>query len=304
MRRMSVHRGFAYSYLVLYSVATVPGMLLLCVVLTVGAMWSFALFETLAFTAYFVVHMLARTDHPEQFPQSQAKLSLPIGILNSRVLLASSWSVARCVQNSRAGEHRSALTNALLTAIHALRLLIGFVVPGVVVRRLRGPEQRSHNLEESGGVYWHIPLRKRLLIAWVALSLMTLGCLAMDHSADRAGELRPSTAVTVGAVLIAAVWLGRLTDLWIIVLVGSLLGSCFIGRTVAQLRETDRGGPTRRVRRRPPGHGPCRATGRHPPVVAVLGTALARPTGGLDPRDRAAPGPARRPQGRSCTAGR
>ncbi|MFJ6894737.1 hypothetical protein [Streptomyces hokutonensis] len=242
--------------------ATVPGMLLPCVVLTVGAIWSFALFETLVFTAYFVVHMLARTDHPEQFPQSQAKLSLPIGILNS------------------------------------------FVVPGVVVRRLRGPEQRSHNLEETGGVYWHIPLRKRLLIAWVALSLMTLGCLAMDHSADRAGELRPSTAVTVGPVLIAAVWLGRLTDLWIIVLVGSLLGSCFIGRTVAQPRETDRGGPTRRVRRRPPGHGPCRATGRLPPVVAVLGTALARPTGRLDPRDRAAPGPTPRPQGRSCTAGR
>ncbi|WP_019068418.1 hypothetical protein [Streptomyces hokutonensis] len=51
--------------------------------------------------------------------------------------------------------------------------------------------------------------------------------------ADGAGELRPSTAVTVGAVLIAAVRLGRLTDLWIIVLVGSLLGGCFIGRTVA-----------------------------------------------------------------------
>ena len=38
MRRMSVSRAFAYSYLVIYSLSTLPGMLLLCIALTVGAM--------------------------------------------------------------------------------------------------------------------------------------------------------------------------------------------------------------------------------------------------------------------------
>lgn len=38
MRRMSVSRAYAYSYLVLYSLSAVPGMLLLCIVLTVAAM--------------------------------------------------------------------------------------------------------------------------------------------------------------------------------------------------------------------------------------------------------------------------
>lgn len=38
MRRMSVSRAFAYSYLVIYSLSAVPGMLLTCVALTVGAM--------------------------------------------------------------------------------------------------------------------------------------------------------------------------------------------------------------------------------------------------------------------------
>jgi len=38
MRRMSVSRAFAYSYLTLYSLSTVPGMLLMCIALTVGAM--------------------------------------------------------------------------------------------------------------------------------------------------------------------------------------------------------------------------------------------------------------------------
>jgi hypothetical protein len=38
MRRMSVSTAFAYSYLVLYSLSAVPGMLLMCIALTVGAM--------------------------------------------------------------------------------------------------------------------------------------------------------------------------------------------------------------------------------------------------------------------------
>jgi hypothetical protein len=38
MRRMSVSRAFAYSYLVIYALATLPGMLLMGIVATVGAM--------------------------------------------------------------------------------------------------------------------------------------------------------------------------------------------------------------------------------------------------------------------------
>lgn len=38
MRRMSVSSVFGYSYLVMYALSAVPGMLLLCVALTVGAM--------------------------------------------------------------------------------------------------------------------------------------------------------------------------------------------------------------------------------------------------------------------------
>jgi hypothetical protein len=38
MRRMSVSPAYGYSYLVLYSLSAVPGMLLLCITMTVGAM--------------------------------------------------------------------------------------------------------------------------------------------------------------------------------------------------------------------------------------------------------------------------
>ncbi|MEX5712399.1 hypothetical protein AB1484_30000 [Parafrankia sp. FMc6] len=38
IRRMSVSRAFAYSYLILYAVSAVPGFLYICVAMTVGAM--------------------------------------------------------------------------------------------------------------------------------------------------------------------------------------------------------------------------------------------------------------------------
>jgi hypothetical protein len=38
MRRMSISRAYGYSYLVLYSLSAIPGMLLMCIALTVGAM--------------------------------------------------------------------------------------------------------------------------------------------------------------------------------------------------------------------------------------------------------------------------
>jgi hypothetical protein len=38
IRRMSVSRAFAYSYLILYAIAAIPGFLFICVAMTVGAM--------------------------------------------------------------------------------------------------------------------------------------------------------------------------------------------------------------------------------------------------------------------------
>jgi nitric oxide reductase NorE protein len=156
-------------------------------------MWAFVLFEAFLFTGYFVVYMVCRTQNPELYLQSQVQLDLRIGTFNTLVLLASSWSVACCVQSAREGEFPSALTNAFLTmflgvvflvskvfewareiekgfgfssdeffsfyyfltAIHFLHLLIGFVVLGVVVYQLWSPVRRSQELVETGATYWH-----------------------------------------------------------------------------------------------------------------------------------------------------
>jgi len=156
-------------------------------------MWMFVLFETLLFTAYFSVYLVSRTQNRELYLQSQADLDLRFGVFNTIVLLLSSWAVARCVQASRAGAYRSALTNAFLTisfglvfliskvlewikeirmgntftsdeffqhyyfltSIHCIHVLIGFVVMGVVVYQLWSPSRRSQQLVETGATYWH-----------------------------------------------------------------------------------------------------------------------------------------------------
>ena len=156
-------------------------------------MWMFVLFESLLFTAYFSVYLVSRTQNPELFLQSQSHLDLRIGVVNTIALLLSSWAIARCVQASREGNYRSALTNVLLTisfgviflvgkiiewgtqirmgntftsdeffqhyffltSIHCIHVLIGFVVLGVVVYQLRNPQRRSQQLIETGATYWH-----------------------------------------------------------------------------------------------------------------------------------------------------
>jgi nitric oxide reductase NorE protein len=156
-------------------------------------MWAFVLFETLVFTGYFGFYLFYRARSPELFLHAQAQLDLRVGVVNTLVLLLSSWSVARCVQSSRAGDYRAALRDVFLTAafagvflvvkvsewvrlvhagnglesndffmyyffltgIHFVHLLIGFVVLGFIVYQLRSPARRSQQLVETCATYWH-----------------------------------------------------------------------------------------------------------------------------------------------------
>jgi nitric oxide reductase NorE protein len=156
-------------------------------------MWAFVLFEALVFTSYFTVYVVRRSQSPEVFLQAQSHLDLRVGVLNTLLLLTSSWSVARCVQAAREGSLRAALTNAyltmlfgvlflvskvlewtreivhgfsfttdeffsfyyFLTAIHFLHLLIGFVALAVAVQQIKRPARHSQELVETCATYWH-----------------------------------------------------------------------------------------------------------------------------------------------------
>jgi nitric oxide reductase NorE protein len=156
-------------------------------------MWLFVIFESLVFTSYFCVYLYFRTQHERAFLEAQSKLTLWIGILGTIVLLTSSWAIARCVQHSRAGRDREARRLAVataglgvaflvlklvewvhlirggntftssdfmqyfffLTGIHAIHLLVGFVVLGVLLRQLSDPDRRSQRAIETCSTYWH-----------------------------------------------------------------------------------------------------------------------------------------------------
>jgi nitric oxide reductase NorE protein len=156
-------------------------------------MWAFVLFEALVFTGYFLVYVFRRSQNVDLFLSSQAHLDLRVGVFHTLVLLASSWSVARCVQNAREGSYRAALTNTFLTmlfggvflvskvlewtakieegfgfttdeffsfyyfltALHFLHLLIGFGVLGIAAHQLWSPARRSQQAIETCATYWH-----------------------------------------------------------------------------------------------------------------------------------------------------
>lgn len=86
----------------------------------------------------------------------------------------------------------------------------------------------------------------RLLAVWLLLSGLTLTYLLIDHSADNDGTVTASRVATVAAIAIAIVKvriifrefmevahapaiLRRLTDLWIVIMVVSLLGTYLVG---------------------------------------------------------------------------
>jgi nitric oxide reductase NorE protein len=156
--------------------------------------WVLVLFEAITFSGYFLTYMLFRARSPELFLQSQEKLNTNLGVINTLLLLLSSWLIARCVQASRQQRYEQALklvyltiacgvlfvcskafewamkirdgiqlsTNEFyshyyfLTGIHVLHVLIGFVFLGVVAYQLRSPQRRSQQIVEDGAIYWHM----------------------------------------------------------------------------------------------------------------------------------------------------
>jgi len=159
-----------------------------------GAMWVFIVGDLFIFGGWFVFYLVYRANHRTVFFESQAQLSQTLGMINTLILLVSSWFVALCVNASRAARHDEAtryawltiLCGALfglskvyewmsamaeghgftsnyffmfyffLTAIHLFHVLTGFIVLGVLVRHLRTAALRSQMVIENCAAYWHM----------------------------------------------------------------------------------------------------------------------------------------------------
>ncbi|CAN5347822.1 cytochrome c oxidase subunit 3 family protein [soil metagenome] len=157
-----------------------------------ASMWVFVLGDLVIFGAYFLIFMIYRHQERDLFLESQQHLSLTIGVLNTLVLLASSWFIATSVQATRAGDHPRATRLTLLgggcgvlflaikayewttkigqgytfpsndffmfyymlTGVHVFHVALGLVFLGVSVVELRGARRVA--MVETGATYWHM----------------------------------------------------------------------------------------------------------------------------------------------------
>jgi nitric oxide reductase NorE protein len=159
-----------------------------------GAMWVMVLGDLIIFGSYFLIFMVHRAMAPQEFLAAQQHLNLNIGVLNTLVLLTSSWFVARSVVAARTGEFAAALRLTylggacgavficvkayewsvkiaaghtlggneffnfyyMLTGVHLFHVSLGLLIMGIVVREMRNPRKRRMSMVESGAVYWHM----------------------------------------------------------------------------------------------------------------------------------------------------
>lgn len=157
-------------------------------------MWVFVLGDLVIFSTYFIIFMIYRHQERQLFLESQQHLSLNIGVVNTLVLLASSWFVAQGVQLTRAGDYERAVRLTvggglcsvafillkayewsskigqgmtfpsndffmfyyMLTGVHLFHVALGLVFLGVVFRELRNPKLRRVSMVETGATYWHM----------------------------------------------------------------------------------------------------------------------------------------------------
>ncbi len=160
------------------------------------AIWIFILAELLAFGVLFVVYAFARSAHVELFDSMQETLSRRAGMVNTLLLLAASWCVARACSATRRDHERAASrwlagglacgggflvvkiaeyadkfaagiglsTNLFymfylsLTFFHLMHVILGMVILAALWLKTRrgGYSAASHAGLESGAAYWHM----------------------------------------------------------------------------------------------------------------------------------------------------
>ncbi len=64
-------------------------------------MWVMVLGDLVIFSGYFVVFMIYRSMSRAEFLAAQQHLDITIGVVNTMILLTSSWFVARAVLAAR-----------------------------------------------------------------------------------------------------------------------------------------------------------------------------------------------------------
>lgn len=88
-------------------------------------MWVFLVTEIMFFGGMFFAYTLYRTKFPEAFASASNHLSLPLGTVNTAVLIVSSFTMALAVYSAQTGKRRN------LVVCLALTILLGVTFLGI-----------------------------------------------------------------------------------------------------------------------------------------------------------------------------
>jgi len=168
------------------------------------AMWCFILAELLVFGIFFVVYAFARANDVELFNASQRELDRVSGVINTVLLITSSYFVVRAVETIRVGRHQSCTrwlaaamacgggflilkliefaakveagismsTNTFymfylfLGFFHFMHVILGMVILGAIALKAKrgGYSAHDHAGVETGASYWHM-----VDLVWIVL---------------------------------------------------------------------------------------------------------------------------------------
>ena len=86
-------------------------------------MWVFLVTEIMFFGGMFFAYTLYRTKFPEAFASASNHLSLPLGTINTAVLIVSSFTMALAVYSAQTGKRRNQVVYLALTILLGLTFL-------------------------------------------------------------------------------------------------------------------------------------------------------------------------------------
>jgi nitric oxide reductase NorE protein len=92
--------------------------------------WLFVFGDMMMFSLFFIIFLYYRGPNVELFATSQAQLSQTLGVLNTFLMLSSSWFVAMAVHAARKGNGLGRATPVLL--LMAFGCGIGFAIVKVI----------------------------------------------------------------------------------------------------------------------------------------------------------------------------
>lgn len=161
-----------------------------------SGIWLFVLGDMVMFSALFTIFLYYRAENVPLFASSQAQLSQTLGMVNTFLMLTSSWFVAMAVQAARRNLGRvtpillwlafacgvgfgvvkffewnakisagiTLTTNDffmyyfIFTGIHFVHVLLGMLVLGVLARYTRDGVFDATKIRnlESGASFWHL----------------------------------------------------------------------------------------------------------------------------------------------------